>query len=34
MAYDRDWFIGLVKTVVTFGTEIRREFLAQFFLLL
>jgi hypothetical protein len=31
MAHVRDWFIGLVKKIVTFGTQRRKEFLAQFF---
>jgi hypothetical protein len=34
MARDRDWFIGLVKKVVTFGKQRKREFLAQFFLVI
>jgi hypothetical protein len=31
MAQNRDWFIGLVKRIVTFGMQRRRKFLAQFF---
>jgi hypothetical protein len=31
MVHDRDWFIGLVKKIATFGTQRRKEFLAHLF---